>query len=259
MIWILHSRFTCSLCDYLRANSLIAQVETRRIVVRSKISASAAGTVEVIIFWQNCTDWAFQWVIQIINVYPDTWRYRFFQHKLSCSQAFFFSSFPQFCFWSLANCSLQISFMELIQKFESTLSRAFPSVFVLPAATYSWIQITILQWLAKKWDCVCVCENLLLVMWDTFSSFLRTESMRDDVWSISSPKSPNILNTERGTRSFKQSGKLQCGHFQQKHQTLLWMHFIHIHLGPTLAAQTLGWHHTILSRYFCHDTRFLQY
>lgn len=33
----------------------------------------------------------------------------------------------------------------------------------------------------------------LLVMWDTFSSFFRTESMREDVCSISSPKSPNML------------------------------------------------------------------
>lgn len=33
----------------------------------------------------------------------------------------------------------------------------------------------------------------LLVMCDTFSNFFRTESMREDVCCISSPKSPSIL------------------------------------------------------------------
>lgn len=36
-------------------------------------------------------------------------------------------------------------------------------------------------------------HHSLLVMWDTFSSFFRTASTREDVCSISSPKSPNML------------------------------------------------------------------
>ena len=46
--------------------------------------------------------------------------------------------------------------------------------------------------------CVCLYACLLLVMWETFSSFFRTLSMREDVWSISSPKSPSML---RGTQT----------------------------------------------------------
>lgn len=37
-------------------------------------------------------------------------------------------------------------------------------------------------------------------MWDTFSSFLRTESIREDVCSISSPKSPSMLRDKREDR-----------------------------------------------------------
>lgn len=36
-------------------------------------------------------------------------------------------------------------------------------------------------------------EHSLLVMWDTFSIFFRTESILELVWSISSPNSPIIL------------------------------------------------------------------
>lgn len=54
---------------------------------------------------------------------------------------------------------------------------------------------------------MCVCVYSLLVMCDTFSSFFKTESMRDDVWSISSPNSPNILHNTAGMfMSFKQRG-----------------------------------------------------